>query len=87
MSKNENPHWLTKYWKRTLYNLAAGLITLTLFILVDRQFLAGPLVPNEMSQDLLLLATALVLVSGAAFATYVIYMGSKDAPDTEERKR
>lgn len=40
--------------------------------------------PNEMSQDLLLLATALVLVSGAAFATYVIYMGSKDARDTNE---
>lgn len=87
MSRNENPRWLTKYWKRTLYNLAAGLITLTLFILVDRQFLTGPQVPNEMSHDLLLLATALVLVFGAAFATYVIYMGSKDARDTNEPGR
>lgn len=84
MHSEKKPHWLRKFWKRALYNIAAGLITLTLFLLIDRQILAGPFAPSEVSRELLLLSTALVLICGAAFATYIIYIGSKDARDTNE---
>lgn len=69
------------FWKRFAINLVVGLLALTAFLIVDRMYLVEIAQTANEYDDLLLVASALLLVTASAFGGYVIYVGSKSTKD------
>lgn len=74
------------FWKRFAINLVTGLLALTAFLIVDRMFLVEIAQTANEYDDLLLVASALLLVTASAFGGYVIYVGSKSTKDDISKK-
>lgn len=74
------------FWKRFAINLVSGLLILAAFVIVDRMFLVEVAQTASEYDDLLLVASALLLVTASAFGGYVIYVGSKSKSNDISKK-